>query len=257
VHDAYVVACIRAAKGRAHRLHCRWRTERLDVRHGLRCIVDGQSRRLDLLGRTLELDLPTVCEGVPGPLAPRDARRLGTGFADLYLVGRDVDLGEEVQMLRYKRETTVYYPLYELDTPRASVALRGRLRVTEDVVTDYALGRYADTAALEEFHTAIEQLLRELLPNAKKRANWPELIDLATSGGLLTGVPKIDALDGHDHSDVALLAQMNRQRVLAKHRAAITEDPWFVEHWECLAALVEYLASKLESLEELSPTRVS
>jgi hypothetical protein len=139
----YVEVCLQASKSRARQLRCRWRVEWLRDRTGRRCVVDGNTRRLDLLGRALEHDLPSVCEGGRADLPSSRARQLGLGFAELYLAGRDFYRGDSVQTLRPKRELSTYYPLYEFADPnRGSAALRARLRVTEDVTTDFGLGRY-------------------------------------------------------------------------------------------------------------------
>lgn len=78
-------ACLPAAMFRARKLHLRWRNERQGD-FVLRCIIDGNGRRMDLLARVLESDMPLVAEGVLGTgVAPARRRRLGLGFADLYI----------------------------------------------------------------------------------------------------------------------------------------------------------------------------
>lgn len=241
-HESYVEACISAAKRRARMLHCHWRVHRLGIVNGRRCVVDGQTRNLDLLGRALEHDLPTVCEGVPGGLAAKRARGIGTGFADLFLVGRHVDLGDTVQELRPKKDTTFYYPVYEFTDTTSALQLRARLRITEDVVTDYALGRYESVIVLEELHTALEQVLRALLPGLARDARWPTLIRAAEDHGLLEkdAYPLLD----HEHSDQELLAEMTKRRNAAKHRDGDPNDSWLSEHWQCIAIVLERLVAK-------------
>lgn len=231
-HAAYVEACMRACKGRAHGLGCRWRVQRIGLQHRRRCSVDGNTRRLDLLGRSLEHDLPTVCEGVTGHLRPSRARALGVGFADLYLLGRDTTRGEELLALRPKSAPSLYYPAYSFtDTTRASARLGARLRITEDVLSDYGLGRYESVVVLEELHTALEQTLRELLPSITRRARWPELLDAAGEAGLLGGLTWAAP---HEHLDSELLSDMTRRRNAAKHRDGDPNEDWLSEHWECI-----------------------
>ncbi len=245
-YHRYVESCIRAAKTRAHQLGCRWRTARLRNQSGRRCIVDGQTRRLDLLGRALELDMPAVCEGVDGRLAPSRARKLGIGFANLYLVGRDVNLGERPQVLKPKSDATLYFPLYEVSSDRASGGLVARLRVTEDVITDYGLGRFPDAVLLEELHTALEQVLREALPEAPRGAKWPDLLARAQSRQLIhDAVERWAGTEEHAHNDVGLLRELTRRRNAAKHRAYDPDDPWLAEHWECSCLLLERLVSRI------------
>ena len=244
----YVDACIRAAKSRSRQLGCRWRVQQLedDV---VRCVVDGQSRRLDLLGRALEQDLPTVCEGVRGELAPRQARQIGTGFAELYLKGRDVDhADDEVQVLRKRHESSLYYPLYDfVNAGRGTPALRARLRVTEDIVTDFGLGRYPDEVLLEELHTALEQTLRLLLlGTVQERAHWPALVSTAKAQGFLgwSGVDWTNAV-GHPHTDRALLRDLTRRRNVSKHDHFDHADTWLTEHWDCVGYMLERLVRLL------------
>lgn len=206
VQAPYVEACVAVAKNRARKLGCRWRVSPLP-KGGLKCVVDGQSRRLDLLGRALEHDLPTVCEGVRAGLPPNVARKTGLGFASLFLVGRDASRDEGLQVLVARPILTTFYPLYEfVDGTGGSEALRARLRVTEDIVTDFGLGRYAPEVLLEELHTALEQTLREMLPQASERANWPTLLDAARQASLLNWSENDwNRLVNHRHSDQQLL----------------------------------------------------
>jgi hypothetical protein len=242
----YVEVCLRAAKSRAHQLNCRWRTVRLPDAGRRRCIVDGNTRRLDLLGRALELDLPSVCEGVLPGLTPRRARQLGLGFAELYLIGRDVDLGEGVQTLKPRSGTSLYFPLYEVAPESGSSSLRARLRLTEDVITDFGLDRYPASVVLEELHTALEQLLRELLPKVPPRAHWPSLLTNALAEGIVTdSSERWEWVTDHPHTDVALLGELTTRRNSAKHRDYDPEDPWLSEHWECVSLLLERLAARL------------
>lgn len=101
--------CVQAARSRARTLHVSWRTVSVDA-STTRCIVDGRGRRLDLLGHALERDLPLVAEGahhVGVPLPRR--RRLGLGFADLYLRGYDMR-NDSAMRLRGRGQTTYYFP---------------------------------------------------------------------------------------------------------------------------------------------------
>ena len=246
--QVYVDACLKGAKTRAHTLGCSWRVERLEDRTW-RCTIHGQTRRLDLLGRALERDLPIVCEGVLGTLPPRRATALGCGFAELFLLGRDVDRGDGRQVLRELQMTSLYYPVYEFTAQsEGSERLWARLRVTENIVTDFGLGRVESVVVLEELHTATEQALRRLLPEAAERTNWPTLVDLAQSAGYLSKDSvryRLAVGPDHDHTDRELLLGdgMNRRRNAAKHRGGNPHDPWVSAHWECLSLLLECLVN--------------
>lgn len=234
----YVEACIRAAKARARTLHCTWRTQWVSgtVR---RCVIDGQTRRLDLLCQALYADLPSVCEGVTGRLTPKRARALGMGFVELMVRGRDVNLGEGVQRLREMADTTLYYAYFELTGgARLSEHLTARLRVTEDVIMEYTLGRYPAVVFLEEMHTAFEHVLREAL--GMERGDWPALRKAATKAGLLgTRDDEWPFVTGHNHTDAELLGEFNTRRRDARHSAKAADEQWIGEHGECVCLLLE------------------
>ena len=248
----YVEACIRAGKTRARQLDCSWRVTR-SAPSTIYCLINGQTRRLDLLGHVLEKDLPIVCEGVASALPPRRAAALGRGFAEAFLVGRDMNRGNETQALREVADTSLYYPVYELtsDNIKSSV-LQNRLQITEGVVSDYGLGRVTPMVVLEELHTAVEQILRYLLPYLKEGANWPKLVDSAEEAGYLSTDTRhyLSQLDSrHDHTDRVLLIEgMNRRRNAAEHKDGDPEDPWVAEHWECVSLLLEGLVQHQPSL---------
>ena len=244
--NPYVEACLRAAKSRARQLGCRWRVFRLD--NGvLRCVVDGQTRLLDLLGRALVHDLPTVCEGVSPGLPPKQARQVGHGFAELFNRGRDSSRDDEVQVLRRWSAQMTYFPLFDFaDVRKWSSALRARLQVTEDVVTDYGLDRYPPVILLEELHTALEHTFRELLPSVRPRATWPELRSAAAAQGLLPWSRGDWSREvGHSHSDDELLDALARRRNASKHQRANPNESWLSDHWQCVALLLERLVRHL------------
>ncbi|WP_172411739.1 hypothetical protein [Arthrobacter globiformis] len=257
----YVDACIQAAKRRAHTLKCRWRVQRFPGAGRLRCIVDGQTRSLDLLGRVLEHDIPTICEGVRGGLTPEQARHLGIGFTELFLVGRQASVEEGCQVLIAVKQTTLYFPVFDfVEQRKGSPQLRARLRITEDVVTDFALGRYEPAVMLEEFHTALEHTLRELFQDLpRKKANWPGLIEAAEAAGYLysePGYPRQSEADQpedshsegelHSHSDKLLLAELTQRRNRAKHEGGEPSDQWLFQHWQCVGAILETMVKRLQ-----------
>ena len=102
----YVEACIRASRTRAHALSCRWRNVRT-TSTSISCIIDGQTRSLDLLGAVLTSDLQYVCEGVDGDLPPARAAALGRGFAELFLLGRDLRTEDRSLTLREVKDTSL------------------------------------------------------------------------------------------------------------------------------------------------------
>ncbi|MFE4230147.1 hypothetical protein ACFRJ8_19915 [Arthrobacter sp. NPDC056886] len=254
----YVDACIEAAKRRAHSIRCRWRVNRFPGLQRLRCIVDGQTRSLDLLGRVLEHDLPIICEGVRGGLTPVQARRLGLGFTELFLVGRHTGKEDGCPVLRPVDETSLYFPVFDFVEPgKGSPLLQARLRITEDVVTDFGLGRYEPSVMLEEFHTALEQTLRELFPELPENARWPRLIEAAEAAGYLLAQSRSHhSKPGdeeetnaenklHFHSDKLLLSELTKRRNKAKHRDGDPLDPWISEHWQCVGGVLEIMVNRL------------
>lgn len=254
-YGPYVEACLRASKSRARRLGCRWRTEWAEGSTVRRCVIDGRPARLDLLGRALELDLPTVCEGVGGSLPPSRARALGTGFANLYMVGRDTELGEEVQELRERKATTIYFPMFEAASASQSSRLSARLRVTEDVLLDFGLGLYPSEVVLEELHTALEQVLRERL-GAGPGPGFAELRKRALACGLTSNNDQARWCDlvEHEHTDDDLLEDLRQIRNKAKHDEG-ESAAWCAEHWMCLGLLTARLglASDQDPAAPLTP----
>ena len=247
----YVEACLRASRTRAHHLSCRWRTSRADSNRIL-CTVDGQTRRLDLLGAVLTSDLQHVCEGVDGALPPRRAAALGRGFADLFLRGRDLGSEGRILKLREVADTSLYYPVYQFTNDGGTSAnLRARLRITEDVVTGFGLERVERVVVMEELHTALEQTMRELLRDAGRKTNWPTLVKMATAAGYLD-MDRLFYGTAHRHTtdDLLLATGINKRRNAAKHREGDPNDLWISEHWECLAMLVEHLVDHLPARDE-------
>lgn len=214
-----------------------------------------------MLGRVLEHDLPTICEGVRGGLTPEQARRLGTGFTELFLVGRHANVEEGCQVLKAVKQTSLYFPVFDfVEQGKGSPLLQARLRITEDVLTDFGLGRYEPAVVLEEFHTALEHTFRELFPELpRKKANWPGLIEAAeaagylyTESGYLGQTEPDDAEDSHAeekfhfHSDKLLLTELTQRRNRAKHRGADPSDPWISQHWQCVGGVLETMVRKLQ-----------
>lgn len=247
----YVEACLRASRTRAHRLRCRWRNSRTDP-NSIVCTVDGQTRRLDLLGAVLTSDLQCVCEGVDGALPPTRAAALGRGFAELFLRGRDLGTEGEVLKLCEVADTSLYCPVYEFTSDGvASANLRARLRVTEDVVTGFGLERVERVVVMEELHTALEQTMRELLQDADRNTKWPALVRMATEAGYLD-MDRLFYSTTHTHTtdDLLLETGINRRRNAAKHREGNPNDHWISGHWECLAMLIEHLVGHLSARDQ-------
>lgn len=244
----FIEACIRASKSRARRLRVSWRVEQLPDQV-TRCIVNGQTRRLDLLGISLESDLPSVCEGVNLPgIAPTLARQFGTGFAELFLRGRDVNLGEDVQEYRPHKAATLYYGVYDLAWGGSNVSdLWARLRITESLLADYGLGRLPPVVLLEELHTACELTLKELIDGGEDRKNFWQLVAEADNRGYLPSSGQFPnmGLDSCDHSGREILIMLKDWRKDARHKNEGDFEAWLARHWECIALLVEQLARRL------------
>jgi hypothetical protein len=151
-----------------------------------------------------------ACEGVPDNLLPKRAAALGQGFAEIFLVGRDFTLDESVQTLREVNSLSHYLPLYKLVPDASPPALQARLRITEDVVTDFGLDRVVPVVLLEELHTALEQRLRELLPDFPKSPRWPTPVQEAEKAGFVSskrGPLDTDDWPGHEHTDPQLILE--------------------------------------------------
>ncbi|MDQ0095018.1 hypothetical protein [Paeniglutamicibacter psychrophenolicus] len=274
VQAAFVEACMRAAKVRARALKCSWRTQRIGMNQ-IYCQVNGQTRRLDLLGRVLEMDLPLICQGVLSPQSPSESFRLGLGFVNLFLRGRDSLFDEPLQILRSAKQTVLYYPVYELAGAVPAVpVLQTRLFITEEMLADFALGRIKGLVLLEELHTAAEQIMKESLNRTDKeslgqasskvsqqlertvksnpnRMSWPELRAMCQELGYFPGTKHFNLLTqdsnshiDHTHTPNEVVAELNRLRNIAKHQGS-PDQPWIHWHWECVSAVLEYLVRKL------------
>ena len=249
VQRPYVEASLRASKTRARQLHCRWRNTPLGLT-GILCTIAGQTRSLDLLGAVLASDLQYVCEGVDGTLPPRRAAALGRGFADLFLMGRDLGSEGRDLTLREVANTSLYFPVYEFTRALGmSAGLRARLRITEDVVTDFGLDRAERVVVMEELHTALEQVMRELQRD-EGGTRWPKLVERASAAGHLD-LERLSLGVAHQHSldDLLLGGGINKRRNAAKHRQGDPNDVWITEHWQCLSMLLENLVAKLEAAD--------
>ncbi len=125
--DLLLKVCLDAARSRARRLQVCWRSERLGA-EGLRCVINGNGRRLDLLAHALERDLPLVAEGAAhAGLTAGRRRQLGVGFADLYVRGRDTRSHGPWQW-RGAAHTRYYFAPYDVAHPGGPIALSARLR---------------------------------------------------------------------------------------------------------------------------------
>jgi hypothetical protein len=253
-----VLACLQAARRRARRLGPLWRWNHVQPWH-LRVVVDGNSRRTDLLGYRLERDLPLVAEGCSGSASPAERARLGRGLADMFLRGRHVesddDLGRRVErrqagemVLRGVAETRYYYPPYELECP-AFPKLHARLRITEEVLVAWNFQEVAPEVLLEELHTACELLLEETVNRRSKRLSFAELIARADNAGVFAPLrvpPEVLRVVGWDGMpSVELLTQLKDLRKDVRHRAVSGSLEWLTEHWEEVALLLERSVSGL------------
>lgn len=234
--------CLQAAKSRARTLLVSWRTEHTGSAT-MRCVVDGQTRRLDLLGHALERDLPLIAEGADRTALPAARRkRLGLGFADLYARGRDIRT-EGLMHWRGVSHTKYYFAPYETQHPAAPEDLRARLAVTEIVLIDWALERTPAVVVLEELHTAFELLLEHLVNQRSKRLSFAQLVEAAFEAGILDRPNMDGAAPGQSRADYnkALLITLKDYRKNARHRGNMSFEPWLTTVWEELALLVEVL----------------
>lgn len=229
---AIVLTCLAAGRARARRLGLSWRWRHVALRHCV-VIVDGNSRRTDLLGYRLERDLPLVAEGcaVEG-LSPTQRARIGRGFVDMMLRGRHVNQDRRM-VLRGVTETWYYYPPYDYDCP-SSPRLHARLSITEDLLVAWNFDEIAPEVLLEELHTACELILDELVNKRSKKLSFAELITSADEAGLLQ----------HSNGElppVRLLTDLKDLRKNVRHRATEGAHPWLNEYWEDVAICLERL----------------
>jgi hypothetical protein len=229
-----VDVCVTAAKRRARQLGCRWHVERLGP-DTLRCIIDGQTRQLDLLGRALERDLPCMCEGVQGTrFDAAHRRRTGLGFADLYGRGRDIG-SDGVMSLRGVSRTRFHFPYFDdLAAAPLPEELVDRLWITDGVLLDWLSGIVPSAILLEELHTAWELALERLANHRAKRLSFAELIEAAAEQGLLSA--------SREQADpVTLLTQLKDYRKDARHRNDPRFESWLSEHAENVALLLDQM----------------
>lgn len=243
-HEPIVSTCLSSARARARQLHLHWRWQSRGPT-AVRVIVDGNSRRTDLLSYRLERDLPLVAEGchVPG-LSRNERQRLGRGFADLMVRGRHVDQNATMA-LRGVAETRWRFPPYDYDCP-AFPSLWARLIVTEDLIVAWNFNEIAPEVLLEELHTACELVLEELVNRRSKRLSFAELVAAADKGGALRHADS--GLSG-----AALLTQLKDLRKGVRHRGASGAADWLGQHWEDVAMLLEHLVDRLNRTLPTNP----
>lgn len=238
----FLDACLPAAMSRARKLHLRWRNERRGE-FVMRCIVDGNGRRMDLLARVLETDLPLVAEGVLGSgMATGRRRRLGLGFADLYIRGMDTR-SDATMAWRGVHETRYYFTPYDLSRTEHPM-LAARLRITEDVIVHYYFGRVGGPVLLEELHTAAELLLEELVNRRSRRMSFAQRVESARSEGLLDQ-PEAQADLSAEGDDATLLLRLKDLRKNARHRGDPSFEPWLAENWESVTLVLERLVRRV------------
>jgi hypothetical protein len=197
-------------------------------------VVDGNSRRTDLLGYRLERDLPLVAEGcaIDEGLSSAQRARIGRGFVDMMLRGRDVH-HDSCMVLRGVAHTRYYYPPYDFDCP-SSPRLHARLSITEELLVAWNFDEIAPEVLLEELHTACELVLEELINQRSKRLSFAELVAAADEAGLLRR-------SNDDTPPVRLLTDLKDLRKDVRHRAAVGARQWLNAHWEDVAICLEQL----------------
>lgn len=246
VQEPIVRACQAAARARARRLRISWKWRTIALRRVV-VVVNGNSRRIDLLGYRLERDLPLVAEGCTSvALGPTQRARLGRGFADMMLRGRHVEQ-ESPMRLRGVTDTRYYYPPYELSCP-GSRRLDARLSITQELIVGWNFEEIAPEVLLEELHTACELVLEELVNRRAKRLSFAQLIANANDSGLLDSGLLLSSF-GETASEVALLTELKDLRKDVRHRAAEGARPWLDDHWEEVAMLLERLVLRVTPRE--------
>lgn len=235
--EPIVTVCLSAARARARRLGLRWRWRTVSPRR-LLVVVDGNSRRLDLLGYRLERDLPLVAEGCDaGSMTRVERQRVGRGLVNMMLRGRHVDQ-YGLMFLRDVSETRWSYPPYDYecrDFPR----LHARLSTTQEVIVGWNFMETAAEVLLEELHTACELVLEETVNKRSKRQSFAQLVRTANEAGLLR------RLSNNETPPSELLVALKDLRKDVRHRGAEGAEEWLDEHWEEVAILLERLVTDL------------
>lgn len=236
VQEPIVHVCLAAGRARARQLGLSWRWRTL-VRHHVLLAVNGNSRRMDLLGYRLERDLPLLAEGCDMAGMTRVQRqRVGRGFADMVLRGRHVEQDEAV-VLRGVSETRWYYPPYDYECP-SYPRLHARLSTTEEVLVAWNFQEVAPEVLLEELHTASELILEETVNRRSRRLSFAELVAAADKAGTLHQL-------NNQTPPVDLLLELKDLRKHVRHRAAKGAGEWLDTHWEEVAILLERLVVHL------------
>lgn len=235
----FVDVCLSIAKSRARQMGLRWRVSR-EPEGEIWCTVDGNGQKMVLLGRILERDLPIACEALlESNYPPIKRRRIGLGFADLYLRGMDTT-SDDVRDLRPVASTHFYFPLFELREIVSSGNVSARLAVTEDVLAEWALAQVAPALVLEELHTACELVLQTLVGATGRRLSFAELVDRAADRSLL------DWHTPNGSDPRTLLIELKDFRKHARHRAQDGYEQWLEEKWQEVAEVLERLVRATE-----------
>lgn len=206
---------------------------------------------MDVLAHALERDLPLVAEGIALPnVAPRQRRRTGLGFADLYIRGLDYRTDATLRWRGVSR-THYYFTPYELSPDSLQAAegaanLAARLRITESVILDWHFDRVAPPVLLEELHTAAELVLEHLVNRRSKRLSFAELVAAADAQSLLAWpLPDVAQCMGAPRDPAGLLIELKDHRKEARHRANRDFEPWLADNWEAIVLLLERIVRRL------------
>jgi len=232
-----VDSALAAQRRRARALDLRIVTERKSPAQ-VYVQVNGNSRRMDVLGYRLERELPLVCEGNSSSgLPPRERRRLGLGVADMYLRGRNLgNESEKPMILRGVADTRYYFPVFEFSPQEAGTEqLQHRLRLTEELIADWDVRNISHFTVIEELHTASELLLQAVIPLPRRQDYYPQRLEAARDQKLL------------DESEIELLKILSRYRNGARHHAKDGFEVWLDANWEAVALVLERLCHKLRS----------
>ena len=231
-----VASGLAAQRRRARHLGLRMNARNIEARQVI-VQINGNSRRMDILGHRLERELPLVCEGISSPsLRPSERRRIGLGIADLYLRGRDtIRETDEPMMLHEVAETRYYFPAYEF-SPRGagSEALQHRLRLTEELIADWDVRKISPFTVLEELHTASELLLAQIVPLPRGKDFYPDRLKAAHGAKFLA------------QADMELLKLLSKFRNDARHHADGGFTDWLGSNWESISLILEGLRGKIE-----------
>jgi hypothetical protein len=176
---------MRAAQRRARALDLRmsFRRRPAGAQTAWSITVDGNGYRIAAWSQQLARDLPIVAEGYTALRPNESARNLATSLVarwTAWCVGE-----EEYTTVSLDGRDRVRWIWPIIDFPERKQRLNPRLLISDELIGRWMTGDLPEEVAIEEFHTAIEALLRHL-QKVGRGPSWPTLLGRAKSRGDLS-----------------------------------------------------------------------